>query len=551
MGKLETTTAPASTTEAPERYVWDSPGQEVRIVVERVAAGCLREAARKGVAGGLLIGDFSETPHRAVTIRGVEPLGWSLGMDDAERARFEDAVKAVSVKGRAVGYYRAQLSQELFLTASDLVLMKSFFPEPASIFVLLKRTPAGEPTTRFFFWDGGLLRPGWTEAGLPFGLPLARGEEPPAAVVAGPEPAPVEIAAELPKPARPRRRFVALAAAILIAGAGLIAMLRYTDAVGRARLWVSPPPAPAAAPGRPTFALDVEKKLGDLVLTWSRSVPAIETATRAVLYIRDGAVDRSYDVDVTQLRTGTVFYTPLSGDVQFRLEVYGAGEIPAIATARVLSAALPPPLPLTPADPAAAPRTAAALAALEKSTPLSTRREETTRAGADLPARSLYYAYPRPAEPRRQAVDTPPLLGAAKPAVEGPAPVMPQGVRVDAPPPPAPAPAPAKPAPLPAQPPPPPRVSDYVAPVAVRRVSPAVPPNLRSLLRSEVRVEVKVAIDETGKVVRAEAVNTFGEMAPYLSQNAVNTARMWRFRPARNNGKPVPSEMLLNFRFTR
>ncbi len=546
MGKLESTGAPAPTVEVPERYVWDSPGQELRIVVEREAAERLREAAAKGVAGGLLVGECSEEPQRAVTIRGIDPLAWSLGMDDEERSRFEDAVKAVSAKGRAVGYYRAQPGQELFLTASDLVLMKSFFPEPARVFLLLKRAPAGEPPTRFFFWNRGLLRPGWTETAQPFGQPLARGEELPPAPVAEPETAPVEIAEELPRRARPRRRFAAAAMVVLLGGAAVAAVLRYTPVARQARAWIAPPPAAPSAAGRPTFALDVEKKQSDLVLTWSRSAPAIETATRAVLYIRDGVVDRSYDVDVTQLKTGTVFYTPLSGDVQFRLEVYGAGELPAIASARVLSAALPPPLPLAGAPPAD--EAGAALAAMEKATtaPLPARREEAGRAPADGGPRSLYYAYRRTEAPRRQALDAPPLLGAAKPAAEGPAAVMPPGVRVDAPPP---APAPARPAPLPAA--PPPRVSDYVAPVVTRRVSPSVPANVRALLRSEARVEVKVAIDETGKVVRAEAVSRTGEMSAYLSQAAVNTARLWRFQPARNNGKPVPSEMVLNFRFTR
>ena len=547
MGKMDSRGAAASTVEAPERYVWDSPGQEVRIFVEREAAESLREAARKGASGGLLLGECSEERPHTITVRGVEPLGWSLGMDDEERGRFEDAVKAAGAKGRAVGYYRAQLSQELFLTASDLVLMKSFFPESARIFLLLKRAPAREPATRFFFWESGLLRPGWTETGMPFGRPLARGEEPPPAVAAGPEPVLMELPEELPR-RRPRRRLRAAAVAILLAAAGLIAALRYTPVVRHARGWLSPAPAPSSpAPGRPTFALDVEKKLGDLVLTWSRSVPAIESATRAVLYIKDGVVDRSYDVDATQLKTGTVFYTPLSGDVQFRLEVYGTGEIPAIATARVLSAALPPPLPL----PAPAERTQTAPPAGRRR---EESREEVSRAAADPRPRTLYYAYPRPAEPPLQPIDAPPVLAAAKPAAQGPAAVMSPGVRVDAPaaappPAPAPAPAPAKPAALP--PTPAARVSDYVGPVVTRRVYPSVPGNVRAMLRSEARVEVKVAIDETGKVVAAEAVGRTGEMASYLSQSAVNTARMWRFQPARNNGKPVRSELILNFRFTR
>lgn len=539
MGKPDSQ-APAL--ETPDRYVWASPAGDVRIQVEREAATRLRKAARTGAGGGLLIGEASEQPSRVVTIRAVEPLAWSLVMDDEERNQFEKAVNASGPRGRAVGYYRVQAGQELFLNASDLVLMKSFFPEPARIFLLLKRIPGSEPATRYFFWDGGLLRPGWTDAGLPFGRPQGDKEEPPPAAISAPATAAAPIFLDDEPPPRAPLRALWATAAVLLLAAAIPAAQRFSPAAfERARAWLAGPSRPPAAPARQSFALDVEKKLGDLVLTWNRSAPAIENAVRAVLFIRDGESERSYDVDITQLKTGIIFYSPQSGDVQFRLEVYGAGNAVAVASARVLSAALPPPLPIPPAQapasspPARADRTAAV------------RRVENSRPEPELQPRTLYFSYPRPAEPRQQPLEAPPLLAGARPSAAAPGAIVPSGVRVEAP-----AAAPSPPVPAAAAPkaPAPLRASDYVGPRVTRQVYPSVPAALRNMLKTENTIAVKVIIGPEGRVDRAEVVNRRGELSSYLAETALNTARMWRFEPARNGGRAVSSEMILNFRFS-
>jgi periplasmic protein TonB len=84
---------------------------------------------------------------------------------------------------------------------------------------------------------------------------------------------------------------------------------------------------------------------------------------------------------------------------------------------------------------------------------------------------------------------------------------------------------------------------------AIRAERPKIPANLKSAISSENKVEVRVHIDESGKVTDAVAVSATGAMATSLVRYSLETARRWRFRPARNNGKPVRSDRVLEFLF--
>jgi hypothetical protein len=97
----------------------------------------------------------------------------------------------------------------------------------------------------------------------------------------------------------------------------------------------------------------------------------------------------------------------------------------------------------------------------------------------------------------------------------------------------------------------PPQPISYVAPVPVRKVSPTVPMNLRSLVRNDTSIEVKVSIDSEGKVMAATPANTSGSSQKLLSPSAVQAAMLWRFEPARRNGQPVDSQTILKFDFAR
>jgi len=91
--------------------------------------------------------------------------------------------------------------------------------------------------------------------------------------------------------------------------------------------------------------------------------------------------------------------------------------------------------------------------------------------------------------------------------------------------------------------------ADYVAPQAVRRVTPHLPSSLRNLPVTGLQVDVKVYIDAGGTVVRTEPLSKGNSLMEYLSSVAADAARQWRFSPARRGNQSVPSETVLHFHF--
>ena len=87
------------------------------------------------------------------------------------------------------------------------------------------------------------------------------------------------------------------------------------------------------------------------------------------------------------------------------------------------------------------------------------------------------------------------------------------------------------------------------APKAIRAVRPKLPANVQSKVTSDNIVKIRVRIDRSGRVISATAVSTEGPMARSLAGYALASARLWRFQPARNNGKPVGSQTVLEFLF--
>lgn len=85
--------------------------------------------------------------------------------------------------------------------------------------------------------------------------------------------------------------------------------------------------------------------------------------------------------------------------------------------------------------------------------------------------------------------------------------------------------------------------------VAVWAERPKLPVNIQATITSDNIVEVRVHIDNSGKVTSATAVTTRGPVATSLEGYAFEAARRWRFRPARDSGQSVGSDKVLEFLF--
>lgn len=97
-----------------------------------------------------------------------------------------------------------------------------------------------------------------------------------------------------------------------------------------------------------------------------------------------------------------------------------------------------------------------------------------------------------------------------------------------------------------------PNETHLIQPKPVFRAPPVVAAGIRPRIKGSVPIDVRVHIDEHGKVVSATPVTKLHDgIEEYLGGRAVQAAKQWRFEPARENGKAVQGSQTIHFVFTK
>ncbi len=328
-----------------------------------------------------------------------------------------------------------------------------------------------------------------------------------------------EEAVEVPAAGRKLLWICGAAAAVLLVILGLVFVPGLIP-------WRSKAPAPAAAESS-GLALRAERSGGQWLLTWNRESDVVKTATKATLSINDGEQRENVDLDLAQLRNGSIVYSPLTGDVSFRLDVTSSD--PSKSQSEYVRAlgTRPSAMPSEPAEPAqsAKAKTEPAVSTPEGEDEAEEEEAVPVRAPArplQLPAGTSLAERLRPAR-STDLPEPPPTLavvgGAQMPGNFG------STVRAPLPPPP---PAAQKPAPKA-------KIGGKVQPARlISRKDPVYPPMARQArVRGVVRVEATVGTD--GRVRAVKVVNGH----PLLQQAAADAVKQWVYSPMLLNGQPV------------
>jgi Gram-negative bacterial TonB protein C-terminal len=414
-----------------------------------------------------------------------------------------------------IGHFRSQTSGQPAPTDADRVVADLInLPEP--LLILIPASAAGVEQARIY----RRVNDDWV-----FLLAFPLVESPPESdsAASGQSLAPrathdIPPAELAPVPSRRRWRMWALGALAVGLAAGILLSHSF---------WKTYPAY--VLPIRSDLRLQLHPEGSRLKVQWDPTSRPVADAISGMLTVQEG--DHRLQIPLTrkELDAGSTYYFPESGWVEVRLEInqdgnHYTGET--VATATGLPTA-PAPVPEKPATP---------------TLPLAVPPEEH---------KAIAKARPLPAPARtiaRKAALPPPQT----------APALPLAPQIS--------PTPATPAILPpvAVPTKPPARSPEVAPftpsqnsiryetaVPIRKVRPAVPADLHSILPESISVEIKVEIDSAGKVVNATPVGGLTATQKLLAPQAVQAALLWRFEPARRNGEPVASESLLKFDFER
>ena len=549
----------AAPAELPRAYLWNFPGAPIRIHLRLSVVSKIREYLLNGVdpdptkckeRGGLLLGtvrtnnvditDFEpfrpDRPERHFLLSSPEKELLGLTLQNGER---DSAV---------VGYFRSDFRRGVQLYEEDLALARQFFSHPAQVFLVVRIDQEMTPDAGFFFWDGGRIFGEATFMQFPFDERLLPSQEvaPPAApppVVQVVQPISQPVAPPQPKPAvarAPRSKIPYLIAGLSIALlAGGYALFPYLLPYLPKRSEEPKQPEPAARqPVSSPTLLSVSQLDKNVEVTWDSQLPAFGDARIGVLTIKDGDWQVELPLTKVQLQMNKLIYPPKTDQLEITLEVFSStGKSTKEATmflrqpsVRWRSVAVAPPT-------VAKPNPAGLAAALKSAT------DQGIAEDSPAPVRTFQARLvPRPkaAEPTVVTEAPPaaqiPLNGAGLKAPEFLQPSLQQPPPKFEPPP-ANTPSPAK------------IVIAVQPPRPTQQVKPIVPQNAIAMLKRTVDVQVRVYVNETGKVVSAEPVGSAAGLYQYLTAAALQAARNWKFQPAQRGPTPVASDIVLHFLF--
>ena len=333
---------------------------------------------------------------------------------------------------------------------------------------------------------------------------------------------------------------------------------------------------------RSGLGLKVTQNGTALELSWDPLSPSVQSASSANLLITDGALVRQLKLDKDQMGTGRIIYTPVVGDVTFRLEVLGARSHTFSESLRIVGAAVgsnivgghdyPPSDSVPPLSHQAVRQPSHGKTRVLSIDAAANRRSVSTSSDTNVAPSQPKYTSSAPKSPSiaqssseymqperlNIAAGTDPKFPVPKiylprlqipssisasephPSVRSKATTNPKGTESS------------------------PAVSTGSAILATgpKKLPPRVAapakiliqasPTLRpGTLFKDVLVPIMVKISDTGAVTSAELSTEAADLPAELTGQAIVAARKWRFSPATVDGKAVASEMKINFKFSR
>jgi hypothetical protein len=541
------------------RNVVERLNRDVRIAIEA-------NRPQGAEIGGLLLGT-ADPQAASIDVQDFEPLSGEARSDGrfiisgSERDKLESALRQRSSQPQVVGCYRSHIGPALTLGVDDFALAQVCLHNSGGLFLLIQPSPDGSVKAGFFVWPDSHIDSKFSfhECSLDKQLQVAQLPLPSSARpllaerpgVTGLGDTPSRQPWQVERHRKSANVLIRLGYAFrhrakhwradtLGRFAALLSRARAirwrTRARGLWRAMVARPLYPVLAlsivaacmlayivspdfrsfgitPSSAELDLQVNRREGNLRVNWNQNAPMVQRARGAVLTIRDGeSPPVALELEPEQLRDGSIVYSPKSGRVQFSLEIIAPNGVKTsesvLALASQTSTASTR---MTALRPPSADRPSRDRSNLP---PLASGRdftgEKSVRVGpADADVRSTSVPTPTPAERVEPPLTNPPAAKTAEAASS----------------------------------------AVYIPPRTLHELRPVLSTAIRATMTSEVELQVKVKIDDAGRVTQADTLTATGPATRRLMDVTEKVARLWKFAPAMRGSEPVPSEAVVVFRF--
>jgi protein TonB len=297
-----------------------------------------------------------------------------------------------------------------------------------------------------------------------------------------------------------------------------------------------------------SLGLKSERSGSDWRVSWNRTAAPLEQAIGGHVSIRDGAMQKEFDLGPSELRNGSLIYSPVSDNVFLQFQLKYKDSRPAFSESVRIVAGAKSSQGAHPSGVNSPASNSSPLAVASAATPrvlpkkMGGVRVEPLAAEAEVNQLSRFESSPlpnnsHPTNPlppsipeanNQKPVSVPPVITPTVESIAAPEPK----VSVASPPP-----------ALPAN--PPPAVTGSLEPAKLIRGESPVYPLLARRAGIRGSVEVRFRIGVSGEVHDAQVVSG----SPVLARAALDAVKTWRYQPARRNGDPVDSEANATFQF--
>jgi hypothetical protein len=515
-----------------EQYTWSFPGSlTVKLNLQMVS----RLQSRLGhVREGLLLGSGIAGGTEVMAFR-------PLSRDQSARLRVGQGPPASDRGPSPVGYFRVVHEGELRLSAEDLAVAESSFPNPHEIILLIQQSDGGAAKATFFFWDGGHMFGDFAFLEFPFDASVLSSMEAgrqtrfdavqePVQEPDSPDPPQASVQEQAPQNVRVQKNSIRMnlgrvqwlkaGALLVLLAVSITVFLRIF--VGARSKTARPGSASASSSQSGSLGLRVENRRGDLLLKWNKAAVGGEGA-RGTLLIQDGPLPRAIPVEGSLLQAGNLVYSPTSNQIQIQLTVESPGKQQASEMMLVLVASGGPPEVQTLQQSRRKDEAPAVRAEVARQ-PLNLSRASlnlgtssiSKEAGSDLPG----LTGPPPEAGGNAAEELRKALGTASALPPAPAEnrqATPQ------------------------------KTATYHAPEIVSRVLPITPARFRGPTFHSETIKLTISLDENGRI--AKITPEAPRRLEFLVSVATTAVQKWKFKPATIGERATASEIVLNFKF--